>query len=138
MAKRKQEEPVVKKIISSIIWLGTLPLCLYTLLTYLLSYSLVIDHWLAGFLMMTLPYAQLLCFFSLVYWVFRRAKRALLPLIVLALGYSFIQRSLSWNTPVKSPKSAIRVMSYNVYGMYSNSFEANKDKVKALKKFMLD
>lgn len=138
MAKRKQEEPVVKKIISSVIWLGTLPLCLYTLLTYLLSYSLVIDHWLAGFIMMTLPYAQILCFISLVYWIFRRAKRALLPLLVLALGYSFIQRSFAWNASVESPKSAIRVMSYNVYGMYSNSFEANKEKVKNLKKFMLD
>jgi endonuclease/exonuclease/phosphatase family metal-dependent hydrolase len=136
MAKRKQEEPVVKKIVSSIIWLGTLPLCLYTLLTYLLSYSLVIDHWFAGFIMMTLPYAQILCFISLVYWVFQRAKRALLPLLVLVLGYSFIQRSFAWNTREVSPKSAIRVMNYNVYGMYSTNYETNVEKVKALKKFI--
>jgi hypothetical protein len=117
MAKRKTDESVSKKIISSLIWLGTLPLCLYTLLTYLLSYSLVIDHWLAGFIMMTLPYAQVLCLISLIYWIFRRAKRALLPLIVLALGYGFIPRSFVWNTAKTPAKKDLRVLSYNVYGM---------------------
>lgn len=138
MANRKTEESLSKKIISSLIWLGTLPLCLYTLLTYLLSYSLIIDHWLAGFIMMTLPYAQLLCLISLIYWVFRRAKRALLPLIVLVLGYGFIPRSVVWNTPKPASKKDIRVLSYNVYGMYSNNYIGNEQKVKALKSFMLD
>ncbi len=138
MAKRKTEEPLRKKIISSLIWLGTLPLCLYTLLTYLLSYSLIIDHWLAGFIMMTLPYAQVLCLISLIYWIFRRAKRALLPLIVLALGYGFIPRSIVWNTEKAPSKNDLRVLSYNVYGMYSNNYAGNEEKVKALKSFMLD
>ena len=138
MAKRKSEESVSKKIISSLIWLGTLPLCLYTLLTYLLSYSLIIDHWLAGFIMMTLPYAQLLCLISLIYWLFRRAKRALLPLMVLALGYGFITRSIAWNTAIPTTKKNLRVLSYNVYGMYSNNYVGNEEKVKALKSFMLD
>ena len=138
MAKRKTEEPLRKKIISSLIWLGTLPLCLYTLLTYLLSYSLVIDHWLAGFIMMTLPYAQILCLISLIYWIFRRAKRALLPLLVLALGYGFIPRSVVWNTAKKSDERDLRVLSYNVYGLYSNNYTENESKVKSLKSFMLD
>lgn len=138
MAKRKTEESVSKKIISSLIWLGTLPLCLYTLLTYLLSYSLIIDHWLAGFIMMTLPYAQVLCLISLIYWMFRRAKRALLPLVVLALGYGFIPRSIAWNTAKTLAKKDLRVLSYNVYGMYSNNYSGNEEKVKALKAFMLD
>lgn len=138
MAKRKTEEPLRKKIISSLIWLGTLPLCLYTLLTYLLSYSLIIDHWLAGFIMMTLPYAQILCLISLIYWIFRRAKRALLPLIVLALGYGFIPRSVVWNTAKPQSEKSLRVLSYNVYGMYSNNYAGNESKVKSLKSFMLE
>ena len=49
--------------------------------------------------MMTMPYAQVLCFISLLFWLFQRAKRALLPLTVLLLGYSFIQRSFVLNSP---------------------------------------
>ncbi len=138
MGKRKTTESLPKKIISSIIWLGTLPLCLYTLLTYLLSYSLIVDHWLAGFIMMSMPVAQILCFVSLIYWIFQRAKRALLPLTVLVLGYSFIQRSIAINNPKESLEKPIKVLNYNVYGMYSNAYEANEENVEKLKKFMLD
>lgn len=138
MAKKNSEKSIVKKVISSLIWLGTLPLCLYTLLTYLLSYSLIIDHWVAGFIMMTMPYAQILCFISLIYWIFQRAKRALLPLIVLVLGYSFIQRSVAFNTPKANLKSSIKVLDYNVYGMFSNSYEGNEENLSDLKKFMRD
>ncbi len=138
MAKKNSEKSIVKKVISSIIWLGTLPLCLYTLLTYLLSYSLIIDHWVAGFIMMSMPYAQILCFISLIYWIFQKAKRALLPLIVLVLGYSFIQRSIAFNTPKAQLKSSIKILNYNVYGMYSNNYEENKENLDELKNFIRD
>ena len=98
----------------------------------------MIDHWLAGFIMMTMPYAQVLCFISLLYWLFQRAKRALLPLIVLVLGYSFIQRSIVFNSPNALVKNSIKVLSYNVYGMYSNNYEAKKESLVKLKSFMLD
>jgi endonuclease/exonuclease/phosphatase family metal-dependent hydrolase len=138
MAKRNTKAPLQKKIISSLIWLGTLPLCLYTLLTYLLSYSLIVEHWFAGFIMMTMPYAQLLCLISLIYWIFKRAKRALLPLIVLALGYGFIGRTISFNQPVATLAKPLTVMSYNVFGMYSNEYEAKKEQLEDLKKFIRD
>ena len=135
---KTSQKSFLNKFISSLIWLGTLPLCLYTILTYVLSYSLVIDHWLAGFIMMTMPYAQILCFISLLYWVFQRAKRALLPLTVLLLGYSFIQRSIVFNSPNPLVKNSVKVLSYNVYGMYSNNYEAKKESLAKLKTFMLD
>ena len=135
---KSSQKSIIKKFISSLIWLGTLPLCLYTILTYVLSYSLVIDHWLAGFIMMTMPYAQILCFISLLYWLFQRAKRALLPLTVLLLGYSFIQRSIVFNSPNALVKNSVKVLSYNVYGMYSNNYEAKKESLAKLKTFMLD
>jgi endonuclease/exonuclease/phosphatase (EEP) superfamily protein YafD len=135
---KSSQKSFLKKFISSLIWLGTLPLCLYTLLTYLLSYSLIIDHWLAGFIMMTMPFAQVLCFISLLFWLFQRAKRALLPLTVLLLGYSFIQRSIVFNQPNALAKNSVKVLSYNVYGMYSNNYEAKKESLTKLKTFMLD
>ncbi len=137
MAKgRKKDESLTSKIISSIIWLGTLPLCIYTLITYTLSYTLIFNHWLAGFLMMTLPYAQLLCFISLIYWLTKRAKRALLPLTVLLLGYGFFKRTFTAHEPQASLQPTIKILNYNVYGMYSNEYEANKEKVEKLKKFI--
>jgi endonuclease/exonuclease/phosphatase (EEP) superfamily protein YafD len=135
---KSSHQSIIKKFISSLIWLGTLPLCLYTILTYLLSYSLIIDHWLAGFIMMTMPYAQVLCFISLLYWLFQRAKRALLPLTVLLLGYSFIPRSIVFNSPNALVKNSVKVLSYNVYGMYSNNYEVKKESLAKLKTFMLD
>ncbi len=133
---RKKNESLTGKIISSLIWLGTLPLCIYTLITYTLSYTLIFDHWLAGFIMMTLPYAQILCFISLVYWLLRRAKRALLPLTVLLLGYGFIKRTFVMHDSQASLHKQIKILNYNVYGMYSNDYEGNEENVKALKKFM--
>jgi len=133
---RKKNESLTGKIISSIIWLGTLPLCIYTLITYTLSYTLIFDHWVAGFIMMSLPYAQILCFISLIYWLTRRAKRALLPLTVLLLGYGFIKRTFTLHDPQESLKKSFKVLNYNVYGMYSNDLEGNEDKLKDLKKFM--
>ncbi len=137
MAKsRKKNESIAGKIISSLIWLGTLPLCIYTLITYTLSYTLILDHWIAGFIMMSLPYAQLLCLISLIYWLTRRAKRALLPLTVLLLGYGFIKRTFTLHDPQESSKSSLKILNYNVYGMYSNDYEGNKEKLKKLKNFM--
>ena len=51
-----------KAIATSLLWLTSLPVCIYTLITYLFSYTLVLDHWSAGFVMMSLPFAMLGCF----------------------------------------------------------------------------
>jgi len=137
MAKSKNsKESLVGKIISSLIWLGTLPLCIYTLLTYTLSYTLIFDHWVAGFIMMSLPYAQFLCFISLIYWLIQRAKRAILPLVILLLGYGFIKRTFTIHDEVPSQKNGIKILNYNVYGMYSNDYERNKEKFDGLKDFI--
>ncbi|MEY2792423.1 MAG: hypothetical protein RJA76_415 [Bacteroidota bacterium] len=137
MAKsRKKNESLTGKIISSFIWLGTLPLCIYTLITYTLSYTLIFEHWIAGFLMMSLPYAQILCFISLIYWLTRRAKRALLPLTVLLLGYGFVKRTIVFHDPKASLEKPLRILNYNVYGMYSNDYEGNQAHLKDLKNFM--
>lgn len=137
MAKKKiKEETLAGKIISSLIWLGTLPLCIYTLITYTLSYTLLFDHWIAGFLMMTVPVAQILCLISLIYWLTRRAKRALLPLTVLLLGYGFIKRTFTVHEPIASLENSIKILNYNVYGMYSNEYESNIEKLNKLKDFI--
>jgi endonuclease/exonuclease/phosphatase family metal-dependent hydrolase len=70
--------------------------------------------------------------------MFQRAKRALLPLIVLVLGYSFIQRSIAFQSPKASLENSLKVLDYNVYGMFSNTYEGNEENLSNLKKFMRD
>lgn len=131
---KKSSKP--KTWFSSLIWTATLGLCLYTLLCYFLSYTLLFHHWVAGFLMLSLPWAQGLCLLSLFYWIFRRAKRSLLPLMTLALGYGFFPRTWGNHSPALDKDPDLSVLNYNVFGMHSNQYESHESEVKALKKFM--
>jgi endonuclease/exonuclease/phosphatase (EEP) superfamily protein YafD len=110
---------------------------MYTLVTYLLSYTLVLDHWSAGFIMMSLPFAMLGCFLIAFTWLFIRPARAILPIIVLAIGYPFIQRTIVFKDPVKAEHS-LSVLSYNVYGFYGDNYEVNKNKADDLIKYTID
>ena len=128
---------MLKKIATSLLWLTSLPVCMYTLVTYLLSYTLVLDHWSAGFIMMSLPFAMLGCALIAFTWLFIRPARAILPIMVLAIGYPFIQRTISFKDPIKE-ESPLTVFSYNVFGFYGDSYEANKTKADALMQYSID
>lgn len=117
-----------KKIATSLLWLTSLPVCMYTLVTYLLSYTLVIEHWSAGFIMMTLPFAMFGCFLIAFTWLFIRPSRAILPILILCLGYPFIKRTIVFKDPQKSENS-LSVFSYNVFSFCGDEFTG--DKVKA-------
>ena len=126
----RQDYIMLKKNAISLLWLTSLPLCIYTLFTYLLAYTLVIDHWFVGFMMMSLPIVMILCAIIALMWLFIRPSRMLLPLVVLLIGYPFIRRTYSFHTAKESDKS-LSVLDYNVFGFYHNSYPFNKDKTKA-------
>ena len=128
---------MLKKIATSLLWLTSLPVCMYTLITYLLAYTLVLDHWSVGFIMMSLPFAMLACFLIAFTWLFIRPARAILPIMVLAIGYPFIQRTIVFKDPIKA-ESPLSVFSYNVYSFYGDSYEANKTKADALRQYAID
>jgi endonuclease/exonuclease/phosphatase (EEP) superfamily protein YafD len=126
-----------KKIATSLLWLTSLPVCIYTLITYLLSYTLVLDHWSAGFIMMSLPYAMLGCFIVAFTWLFIRPARAILPICILALGYPFIKRTIVFKDPQRAENS-LSVFSYNVFGFYGEDYAKNKDKAEKLMEYAVD
>jgi endonuclease/exonuclease/phosphatase (EEP) superfamily protein YafD len=128
---------MLKKIATSLLWLTSLPVCMYTLVTYLLSYTLVLDHWSAGFIMMSLPFAMLGCFLIAFTWLFIRPARAILPIIILAIGYPFIQRTIVFKDPEKA-ENPLTVFSYNVFGFYGDSYEQNKQKADDLMQYAID
>jgi endonuclease/exonuclease/phosphatase (EEP) superfamily protein YafD len=126
-----------KKIATSLLWLTSLPVCIYTLITYLLSYTLVLDHWSAGFIMMSLPYAMFGCFLIAFTWLFIRPARAILPICILALGYPFIKRTIVFKDPQRAENS-LSVFSYNVFGFYGEDYAKNKDKAEKLMEYAVD
>jgi endonuclease/exonuclease/phosphatase family metal-dependent hydrolase len=126
-----------KKIATSLLWLTSLPVCIYTLITYLLSYTLVLDHWSAGFIMMSLPYAMLGCFLIAFTWLFIRPARAILPICILALGYPFIKRTIVFKDPQRAENS-LSIFSYNVFGFYGDDYAKNKEKSEKLKEYSID
>jgi endonuclease/exonuclease/phosphatase (EEP) superfamily protein YafD len=128
-------EKMLKKIGTSLLWLGSLPLCMYTLLLYLLGYSLVIEHWLAGFLLMTMPIAMFLCIIVAISWLFIRPARAILPVVVLALGFVFVKRTVSIHKDSPA-RDGLKVLSYNLYGLYADDYLKNVKKVDSLVSFM--
>lgn len=131
----RQDYIMLKKTVTSLLWLISLPLYIYTLFTYLLAYTLVIDHWFVGFMMMSLPVVMLLCAITAITWLFIRPSRMILPIIVLLIGYPFIRRTFGFHIAKEADKS-LSVLDYNVYGFqhsaYYEHFEDNeiKEKVK--------
>jgi endonuclease/exonuclease/phosphatase family metal-dependent hydrolase len=123
---------MVKKIASSLLWLGSLPLCIYALVTYLLSYSLIVDHWIAGFLMMTMPIALLGCVSIALIWLFVNPSRAILPFCVLLIGYPFIRRTIALGSgnKIESSEQSFTILDYNVFGFYAQDAPLNQDKAR--------
>jgi endonuclease/exonuclease/phosphatase family metal-dependent hydrolase len=110
---------------------------MYTLVTYLLSYTLVLDHWSAGFIMMTLPVAMMACFVIACTWLFIRPARAILPTLILLLGYPFIKRTIVFKDPQKSEHS-LSVFSYNVFGFCGDEYTGDKAKASRLIAYATD
>ncbi|MBC7891173.1 MAG: endonuclease/exonuclease/phosphatase family protein, partial [Sphingobacteriaceae bacterium] len=102
--------------LASLLSVLTILLGLYTLGVYALSYTLWVKHWLAGFLMLSLPVAMAGLVLAFVYWLVVWPVRAWFPLLVLGLGWPFWQRTLAWHSAHESLKgqTSLRVMSYNL------------------------
>ncbi|WP_044172073.1 endonuclease/exonuclease/phosphatase family protein [Flectobacillus major] len=119
---------MIKKIASSLLWLSSLPLCMYTLVVYLLGYTIVWEHWIAGFAMMSIPVAQLGCLVVGLVWLYVKPSRALLPLVVLLMGWPFIMRTFHWSSNNETLSNEdLQILSYNVYS-FETPDASTKDK----------
>ncbi len=94
----------------------TVLLSVYTLGVYALSYTLRVEHWLAGFLMLSLPVAMGLLGLAFVFWLLAEPRRAWFPLAVLLLGWPFWKRTVAWKSShdALSTTRPLNVLSYNV------------------------
>lgn len=128
------------RLFSSFLWSLYKIAVIYTLMAYALTYWIPSSHWLAGFVMLSLPVMLVIHVAFLVVWAIISPKRILTTLFVLALGYPFLARTLQFNRPgfdaSMSPDSkgieGLTILNYNVFsfGLYNYQYGNNKETVK--------
>ncbi len=110
---------------------------IYSLLVFQLSFSLNVKHWLAGFLMMTMPAVLLLNLGFMLAWIYLKSSRFLLSFGILVLGFPFIQRTFQVNIffknqeDIKESKS-LSIMSYNMMWCDSYAYFHEQDTSNAI------
>ena len=102
----------------SLLWSLNLLLAAYTCLAYWLLYSLQIEHWSAGMVMITIPVVWILNVVVVCLWLTSRPWRSWLSgLLVIAGILLFGSRTFSWHnsdTPTGTGRP-LKVFSYNVH-----------------------
>ncbi|GAB4040896.1 endonuclease/exonuclease/phosphatase family protein [Spirosoma gilvum] len=110
-------------------------LAAYTCLAYWLLYSLQIEHWSAGMIMISIPIVWGLNLVVVCLWLTSRPWRSWLSGLVLILGVILLgSRTFVWHSPVDSPGkgTSIKVFSYNVH-QFSEFGDGDKPSSKANK-----
>ena len=106
---------LIREIIKRFLFFLNVLLGLYTLLVYQLSYSVSVKHWLAGFLMLSMPFVLVANVLFIVIWALRKSYRSLLSLALLCVGFPFLMRTFSWhNINENDTRKGFTVMSYNM------------------------
>jgi len=128
---------LVKAFVRKFFFLLNILLGIYSLLVFQLSFSLNVKHWLAGFLMMTMPVVLLLNVLFMSIWLYHKSSRFLLSSGILILGYPFIQRTYQINLfsttqSTKTTQQKLSVMSYNMMWCDSYAYFHEQDTSNAI------
>ncbi|MDQ6481590.1 endonuclease/exonuclease/phosphatase family protein [Dyadobacter sp. LHD-138] len=115
----------------------------YSLLVYALTYWVPTPHWVAGFLMMSLPVTVLVSLFFFVFWIFIDPKKSLVPLFLICLGSIFMSRTYQFGSDKRSAEKSgktFSLLNYNVYGFWITPSHTKKDDVKTneMKQWLVD
>jgi len=106
---------LIKEILKRFLLFLNILLAFYTLLVYQLGYSVSVKHWLAGFLMLTMPFVLVANILFVLIWAIRFSPRAFLSVFLLIIGYPFILRTIVWhNIDNRDIRKGFSVMSYNM------------------------
>lgn len=116
----------VRKVIKICFISLTLLLCIVFLISCLSPFVSPEEWFIIGFLPLAVPYIVILLFFCMLFWLIVKPKLALLPLICLAIGYKQVSVIFAWHfsnnyVAEKKAPSTIRMVSWNVRGMYGIS-----------------
>ena len=111
---------------SKLLFLLHVLLSIYTLVAYICVFIPPAKFWPAGFVSLTIPIVMLGHFFLFIYWILQAPSKALLPFIVVVLGFPLHKRTLSlhFNNSEAIPSKSLKVLSYNA--RMFNLYEAKK------------
>ena len=103
----------------SVFWLLNKLLFVYCIVVYCLVYSTWATHWLAGFMMMSLQVVWAINALFVLYWLLSQPPRALLSVLILAVGFPLFERTYQFGSTPKARQASrqqktLRVLSYNV------------------------
>jgi endonuclease/exonuclease/phosphatase (EEP) superfamily protein YafD len=100
----------------------------YTVLVYALAYWSFSSHWIAGFMMLSLPLLFVFHFVFLLVWAALAPRRLPYTVFILALGIPFLSRTFQWNSPDDVPASSqLKVMNYNVLRFNMYDYESGEN-----------
>jgi len=89
----------------------------FTLLVYTLTYFAWTGHWVAGFLMMSLPILLIGHLFLCVFWLTYQPRKSILSVCALLLSFPFWARTWHFTSspkPIEKGGKELAVLSYNV------------------------
>jgi endonuclease/exonuclease/phosphatase family metal-dependent hydrolase len=117
---------------SKLLFMLHILLSIYTLIAYICVYIPPAVFWPSGFISLSIPVIMIGHFFFFIYWLLQAPSKALLPLIVVLLGFPLHKRTLSlhFNAAEPSPEHTFKVLSYNarMFNLYEDKkkFRSNE------------
>ncbi len=123
------------RLVSGLLWFFYKMLVAVTFVVYVLTYWTPSAHWLAGFLMMSLPLLLAVHLGFLLFWGLAAPRRALLPLLVLVASFPFWARTVQLGLPQRDavpdigPENTLEVLTYNAYKFNMFAFHSKEDTV---------
>lgn len=119
---------IVQSIIKTIVTVITVLVIIAFLHTCLVPFLSPTEFWWVGFAGLAAPYLILSLIFCIIFWLFSKPKWALLPLVILFIGYKQIAVVFAYNfkntfNQVENDKS-LRIINWNVQSF--NGLTTNK------------
>ncbi|WP_031527661.1 endonuclease/exonuclease/phosphatase family protein [Dyadobacter crusticola] len=114
----------------------------YTFLVYGLVLWTPFDGWIAGFMMMSFPVVMIVHIVSVPVWFLFGSKKALLPLVTLAVGCIFLPRTFAFGNQAdagEDQKRSFKVLGYNAHVFMLNSNRrdpATKQQIASMKEWI--
>lgn len=125
MTVRARIGQLISFFFRSLLWSLNLVLVLYTLLCYWLVYTLPVEHWSAGMIMISLPIAWLLNLLLVPLWLVSRPWRSWLSGVTLLIGIVLLgSRTFAWHSPtgLTGAGTPLKIFSYNVQSFGLDSY----------------
>lgn len=125
----------------SLLWSLNLLLALYTCLAYWLLYSLQVEHWSAGMIMISIPAVWVLNVIVVGLWLTTRPWRSWLSGLMVLLGiFLFGSRTFAWHNPDDQTGTGmpLKVFSYNVHSFGQEDPEKNVSQIRRALSYVLN